>query len=354
MIISRTPFRISFFGGGTDYPVWFEEFGGTVLGTTIDKYCYITCRYLPEFFEHKYRIVYSQIENVRDINQINHPSARETLRFMDIKQGVEIHHDGDLPARTGLGSSSAFTVGLVHALYGLKGRMPSKMQLAKDAIYIEQEMLKESVGCQDQVLVSHGGLKRVDFNHGNSFAIRHIMMRAERYEALQDYLMLFFTGFSRIASTVASMQIKETPNRVQELTQMQLMVGEALKILDGEGDLLDFGRLLNESWQLKRNLTNKITTPEIDDIYQTAMKAGAVGGKLLGAGGGGFILIFVSPELRLKVKESLHGLLHVPFRFESAGSQIIFYEPDSSNHNSNHTIHNTVDYRSVYEQRKTS
>jgi len=328
MIISRTPFRISFFGGGTDYPVWFNEFGGAVLGTTIDKYCYITCRFLPEFFEHKHRIVYSQIENVWDINEINHPSVRETLRFMDIKEGLEIHHDGDLPARTGLGSSSAFTVGLIHALYGLKGLMPTKMQLAKDAIHIEQEMIKESVGCQDQVLVAFGGLKRFDFNHEESIDIKPIMMPAKRYEALQDHLMLFFTGFSRIASTVASEQIKETPNRVPELTQMQLMVGDAIKILNEGNDLLDFGRLLNESWQLKRSLTNKITTPEIDDIYNTAIKSGAVGGKLLGAGGGGFILLFVSPELRSHVKESLHGLLHVPFRFEKQGSQIIFYESD--------------------------
>lgn len=329
MIISRTPFRISFFGGGTDYPVWFKEFGGTVLGTTIDKYCYISCRYLPEFFEHRHRIVYSQIESVREIDEINHPAVRETLRFINIKKGVEIHHDGDLPARTGLGSSSAFTVGLIHALYGLKGIMPSKMQLAKDAIYIEQEVLKESVGCQDQVLVSFGGLKRVDFNHGNNIDIRPIMMPPERYKALQDHLMLFFTGSHRIASTVASVQIKETPNRVRELTQMQLMVGDAIKILNEGSDLLDFGRLLNESWQLKRSLTNKITTPQIDEIYEMAIKAGAVGGKLLGAGGGGFILFFVEPERRAQVKESLPNLLHVPFRFESSGSQVIFYEPNN-------------------------
>ena len=329
MIISRTPFRISFFGGGTDYPVWFEEFGGTVLGTTIDKYCYISCRYLPEFFEHRHRIVYSQIESVREFDEINHPAVRETLRFINIKKGVEIHHDGDLPARTGLGSSSAFTVGLIHALYGLKGIMPSKMQLAKDAIYIEQEVLKESVGCQDQVLVSFGGLKRVDFYHGNNIDIRPIMMPPERYKALQDHLMLFFTGSHRIASTVASVQIKETPNRVRELTQMQLMVGDAIKILNEGSDLLDFGRLLNESWQLKRSLTNKITTPQIDEIYEMAIKAGAVGGKLLGAGGGGFILFFVEPERRAQVKESLPNLLHVPFRFESSGSQVIFYEPNN-------------------------
>jgi len=214
-------------------------------------------------------------------------------------------------------------------------------------------MIKESVGCQDQVLVTFGGLKRVDFNHGNAIDISPIMLRPERYEALQDHLMLFFTGFSRIASTVAEEQIKETPKRIQELTQMQLMVGDAVKILSEEDDLLDFGRLLNESWQLKRSLTNKISTPEIDEIYQTAMKAGAVGGKLLGAGGGGFILIFVSPELRPRVKESLQGLLHVPFRFENTGSQIIFYEPDGINRNSNHVIHDTMDYRSSHEQKNS-
>jgi len=346
MIISRTPFRISFFGGGTDYPVWFEEYGGAVLGTSIDKYCYITCRYLPEFFEHKHRIVYSQIENVRDIEKINHPSVRESLKFMGITEGVEIHHDGDLPARTGLGSSSSFTVGLLHTLYGLKGVMPSKMQLAKDAIHIEQNMIKENVGCQDQVLVAFGGLSRVNFHCGNSIDIRSIMMKAEQYESLQNHLLLFFTGFSRIASDVAQAQIKETPNKILELTQMQLMVGEAIKILNEGRDLLDFGRLLHESWQLKRSLTNKITTPEIDEIYETAMKAGAVGGKLLGAGGGGFILLFARSELHAKVKESLPGLLHVPFRFDNSGSQIIFYEPDGAHQNMN----NLINYRGINER----
>ena len=199
MIISRTPFRISFFGGGTDYPVWYQENSGAVLGTTIDKYCYITCRYLPPFFEHKHRVVYSQAELVQDIGEIRHPSARETLRYMKITEGVEIHHDGDLPARTGLGSSSSFTVGLLHALYALKGIMPSKMQLAREAIHIEQDIIKENVGSQDQVFAAFGGFNRIDFDVENDIGIKRIIVKPERLELLQDHLMLIFTGFSRTA-----------------------------------------------------------------------------------------------------------------------------------------------------------
>lgn len=328
MIISRTPFRVSFFGGGTDYPAWYEENSGAVLGTTINKYCYITCRYLPPFFEHKYRIAYSMVEQVHDIEEIRHPSVRETLKFMGITRGMEIHHDGDLPARTGLGSSSSFTVGLVHALYALKGIMPSKMQLAKDAIHIEQEIIKENVGSQDQVLTACGGLNRIAFSGKNNIEIKCITIKPQRLELLQDHLMLLFTGFSRTASEIAGEQIKQTAHKKRELSEMYQMVDEAINILNSDSDLLDFGKLLHESWQLKRSLTGKISTPYIDYIYQTALNAGATGGKILGAGGGGFILFFVKPELQNKVKESLHGLLHAPFRFESLGSQIIFYEPD--------------------------
>ncbi|MBI4180945.1 MAG: kinase [Chloroflexi bacterium] len=328
MIISRTPFRISFFGGGTDYPVWYHENGGAVLGTTIDKYCYITCRYLPPFFEHKYRIVYSLTELVRDIDEIRHPAVRETLRFLGITEGVEIHHDGDLPARTGLGSSSSFTVGLLHALYALKGIMPPKMQLAQEAIDIEQNIIKENVGSQDQVLAAFGGFSRINFSGDGNIEIEHIIIKPQRLELLQNHLMLFFTGFSRTASEIASEQIKQTPNKKRELAEMQGMVDEAINILDGDNDLLEFGKLLHQSWQLKRSLTDRISTPSIDAIYDRAICAGATGGKLLGAGGGGFILLFVSPELQARVKENLNGLLHVPFRFENLGSQIIFYEPD--------------------------
>jgi len=329
MIISRTPFRISFFGGGTDYPAWYAENSGAVLGTTINKYCYITCRYLPPFFEHKHRIIYSQMEQVQDIDEIRHPSAREPIKFMGITEGIEIHHDGDFPARTGLGSSSSFTVGLVHALYALKGIIPSKMQLALDTIHIEQERIKENVGSQDQTLAAFGGFNRVDFNGEHHIEVRPITIKPQRLELLQDHLMLLFTGFSRTASQIAEEQIKQTPNKKRELTEMCRMVGEAINILNGDGDLSEFGKLLHESWQLKRSLTDRISTPYIDYVYETATRAGATGGKLLGAGGAGFILFFVKPELQPKIKESLHGLLHVPFRFENSGSQIIFSEPNS-------------------------
>jgi D-glycero-alpha-D-manno-heptose-7-phosphate kinase len=329
MIISRTPFRISFFGGGTDYPVWYREHGGSVVGTTIDKYCYITCRCLPPFFEHKYRIVYSQSELVRNIDEIHHPSAREALRFIDIGEGVEIHHDGDLPARTGLGSSSAFTVGLLHALYALKGKMPSKIQLAQDAIHLEQDVIKENVGCQDQAFAAYGGLNRFDFSGDRDIQVRPITINQARITALQSHLMLFYTGISRTASDIAGEQIKQTPNKEKELSEMMSLVDEAIKTLTGNGDLDDFGKLLHENWQLKRSLTDKISNPYTDFLYKTAIKSGASGGKLLGAGGGGFILFFVKPELQLQVTKSLKGVLNVPFHFEGGGSQIIFYEPDA-------------------------
>lgn len=327
MIISRTPFRISFFGGGTDYPVWYKGNRGAVLGTTIDKYCYITCRYLPPFFEHKYRIVYSQIENLRHIDEIRHPSVRETLKFMGITQGLEIHHDADLPARTGLGSSSSFTVGLLHALYALRGIMPSKMQLAREAIHIEQDMIKENVGSQDQVLAAFGGLCHINFDGEHHIDVEPVPIKAETLELLQNNLMLFFTSFSRVASEIAEEQIKQTPNKKRELSAMYQLVNEAKNVLNGDNDLLEFGKLLHESWELKRGLTNKISTPYIDSLYETAIRAGATGGKLLGAGGGGFILLFVKPELQLKVKERLRGVLYVPFRLENSGTRIIFYEP---------------------------
>ena len=328
MIISRTPFRISFFGGGTDYPVWYQDNGGSVLGTTIDKYCYITCRCLPPFFDYKYRIVYSQSELAQNIDEIRHPAVREGLKFMGIRDGVEIHHDGDLPARTGLGSSSSFTVGLLHALYALKGITPSRMQLAEEAIHLERDILKENVGSQDQVLTALGGFRRIDFGSDQNIDTERITINSQRQESLENHLMLFFTGLSRTASEIAAEQIKQTPNRKAELTRMHRMVDEAIDILNGDSDLSDFGKLLHESWQLKRSLTDKISTPDIDCIYEAAIKAGADGGKLLGAGGGGFVLFFVRPELQHKVKKALKGILNVPFRFETTGSQIIFYEPD--------------------------
>jgi len=328
MIISRTPFRISFFGGGTDYPVWYKENGGAVISASINKYCYITCRYLPPFFNYKYRIVYSQRDEVNDISDIKHPSVRECLRFMSLDKGVEIHHDGDLPARTGLGSSSSFSVGLLNALYALKGKMVSKKQLALESIHVEQNMIKEHVGSQDQTIAAFGGFNKITFNNQN-IEVQPVTIDFDKLQHFQKHLMLFFTGFARTASEIAEEQIKETANRKKELSAMQEMVAVAMDILNQNKDNFDeFGKLLNESWQIKRSLTFKISTPVIDQIYESAIRAGASGGKLLGAGGGGFILFFVKPEIQPQVRKALKKLLYVPFRFDTLGSQVIYYAPD--------------------------
>jgi D-glycero-alpha-D-manno-heptose-7-phosphate kinase len=330
MVISRTPFRISFFGGGTDYPIWYRENGGAVLATTINKYCYLTCRYLPPFFEHKSRIIWSKMEYIKDISQIQHPSVRACLQFMGIDRGVEIHHDGDLPARTGMGSSSAFTVGLLHALYALRGVMPTKRKLALDAIHLEQEVMKENVGSQDQALAAFGGFNLIEFGSTDHIQVRPITINQKRLRLFQDHLMLFFTGFSRTASDIAAEQVRATPHKKKELRLILEMVDKALEILNSNSNLSSFGKLLHESWKIKRGLSSRISNPLIDNIYSVAMRAGALGGKLLGAGGGGFMLIFAKPEAQTKIKEKLRKLLYVPFRFESLGSQIIFYSPGDS------------------------
>ncbi len=328
MIISRTPFRVSFFGGGTDYPGWFEKHKGAVLATTIDKYCYITCRYLPPFFEHKSRIIYSKTEHVQRHSEIKHPAVREVLKFLKIEQGIEIHHDGDLPARTGLGSSSSFTVGLLNSLYALKGVMPTDEQLAREAITIEQEMCKENVGCQDQTLAAYGGFNYIEFGGQHHLRVRKVTANKQTVQDLQNHLMMFFSGFSRTASQIAAHQVKNIANKQKELKSIYDLTQEALKILQSK-DMRAFGKLLHESWQLKRTLSDKITTPHIDEIYNTARKAGAIGGKLLGAGGGGFVLLFVPPEKQQNVRQKLRRFLEVPFKFETLGSQIIFYQPNT-------------------------
>ncbi len=324
MIISKTPFRISFFGGGTDYPAWSRDHGGQVLSATIDKYCYISCRYFPPFFPYKHRIVYSQIETVNTIEEIMHPAVQAGLRFFNIEDGLSIHHDGDLPARTGLGSSSAFTVGLLHALHALQGKEISKEELAKKAVHLEQNILKENVGSQDQVAVSYGGFNKITFSQNGDFAVEPVQVSSERVEELESSLRLYFTGFSRYASEVAKTQIENTQKNIQELTQMQQMVDEGIHILKENKGLEEFGRLLNETWQIKKSLSDKISNPEIDAMYEKAKKAGALGGKLLGAGGGGFLLLLIPPEKQQAVREALHGFLEVSFAFENNGSQIIY------------------------------
>jgi len=329
MIITRTPLRISFFGGGTDYPVWYRKFGGSVLSTTIDKSCYITCRRLPPFFEYHSRVSYSKVENVNDNGVIEHPSVRGCLQYLNIEEGVEVHHVADLPARTGLGTSSAFTVGLLLGLYGLKDQMRSKHALAKDAIYVEQEVLQEAVGSQDQISAAYGGFNRINFNVDGSFEVRQLITSPDRLDLLQQHLALFFTGFSRTASEIAKEQIRVTHQRKSELETMLAMVDEAEAILTNPNCSLDeFGRLLHESWQLKRTLTGNITNRHLDEIYEVGRKAGAFGGKLLGAGGGGFMLFYVPPDRRQALRTALRNLLCVPFGFSNRGSHVVVYEAE--------------------------
>jgi D-glycero-alpha-D-manno-heptose-7-phosphate kinase len=327
MIISRTPYRVSFFGGGTDYPTWFREHGGAVLATTINRYCYITCRFLPPFFENRSRIVWSKIELVDDNSEIEHPAICAVLRHLQIEEGVEITHAGDLPARSGLGSSSAFTVGLLHAVHALRGEMVSKEELARRAIYIEQEILRENVGVQDQIETACGGLNRIDLRPDGSFQVRPIVLPPERIHAFEHHLLMFYTGLSRTASDVARAQIQAIPDRQRELEEMHRLVGYAENVLTGSGDIGEFGRLLHESWQIKRSLTDRIAPAFVDDIYARARAAGALGGKLLGAGGGGFMAFFVRPEDHAKVLSALSELLYVPVQLERNGTQLIFYDP---------------------------
>lgn len=328
MIISRTPFRISFFGGGTDYPDWYREHGGAVLATTIDKYCYLTCRHLPPFFEHKYRIVYSKIENCHSVDEIQHGAVRAIIKYLNCERGLEIHHDGDLPARSGMGSSSSFTVGLLHALHALQGRMPAKADLARQGIMIEQDHLQETVGSQDQVLAAHGGFNHVSFLPNGEINLRPITLAAERLDELCDHLMLFYTGIKRTASNVADSYVHNLEARKRELRILRELVEEALAVLSQGRDILAFGHLLHEAWQTKRGLSSLVSNSQVDEAYAAAREAGALGGKLTGAGGGGFMLLFAPPADQPRIIETLRGMIHVPFHFEFNGSQIIHYDQE--------------------------
>jgi len=329
MVITSTPLRVSFFGGGTDYPVWYREYGGSVLSTAINKRCYITCRQLPPFFEYHSRISYSKVENVSTNDAIQHPSVRACLQHLGMDEGMEIHHVADLPARTGLGTSSAFTVGLLLGLHAIKNEMRDKRALASEAIHVEQELLREAVGAQDQVSAAYGGFNRIDFQTNGSIEVNRILADPNRIEELQQHLALFFTGFSRTASEIAQEQLRMTPHKKQELSAMLQLVDEAEAIVtDPRCRLDEFGRLLHESWKIKRSLTHKISNANIDDIYEAGLSAGALGGKLLGAGGGGFMLFFVPPERREALRERLKKLLCVPFEFSNRGSHVVVYEPE--------------------------
>lgn len=330
MIISRTPFRVSFFGGGTDYPDWYLKHGGAIIATTIDKYCHISCRYLPPFFEHRIRLVYSLIENCQNISEIKHPSIRACLQYLGLDRGLEIHHDGDLPARSGMGSSSAFTVGLLHALYGLIGKMPTRTELYQDAIHIEQSILKETVGSQDQVMTAQGGLNCVRFNTNGEIIIQPIVTTPERLEQLESHMMLFYTCIRRTAANVASSYVDKIEDRSRQLNVLRDLVDEAMEFFRNGDPIERFGELLHEGWLAKRSLSDKVSSPEIDQIYEAARRAGAIGGKITGAGGGGFLLIFAPPSRRKNIIDALKGTIHIPFKLDSSGTQIIYHDHDQN------------------------
>ncbi|MFA6012242.1 MAG: kinase [Desulfobacteraceae bacterium] len=326
MVISRTPYRISFFGGGTDFPGWFMNHPGSVLSTSIDKYCYISLRDLPPFFEHKIRVVYSRIETCRHVNEIQHPVVRNALEFLKLDRGLEIHHDGDLPARSGMGSSSSFTVGLLNALYAICGNEISRKQLASESIYIEQDLVKDVVGCQDQIAAAYGGLNHIEFKKNGDFNVNPVHLSERRVEELRSHLMLFYTGIQRNSSEVAKTYVEHIEQKQIVLKKMHQMVHDGLDILKGNSDIKEFGKLMHDAWMAKRSLSAEVSNITLDDYYRRAISTGAIGGKITGAGGGGFLLLFVLPKHQAKVINELSDLVHIPFQFDTSGSTILYSE----------------------------
>ena len=326
MIITKTPFRMSFFGGGTDMPDYFKNKKGAVISTTFDKYCYVTARHLPPFFDYTTELVYSKIERISKLDDMVHPLVRNTMKYLDMHE-LRINYESDLPARSGLGTSSSFAVGMLNAFYSLKGKFASKERLAKDAIYIEREMCNEAGGWQDQIAAAYGGFNRIDFN-GDNFSVRPILIGPERKKELNDNLLLFFTGFTRFSSDVQkSNQSKEDKEKI--LDEMYKLVDEAEQILINDKISLDeFGKLLDKTWKLKRQTGNNVSTDSIDGLYDRAIKTGALGGKLLGAGAGGFLLFYCPKDKQEALKNELKELLYVPFNFEDGGTKVIYYTPE--------------------------
>ncbi len=326
MIITKTPFRMSFFGGGTDIPEFFREHGGAVISTTFDKYCYVTVRHLPPFFDYHTELSYSQIERVTAVEDIDHPAVREAMKAMDMHD-IRLTYEADLPARTGLGTSSSFAVGMLNAFYALKGKYADKERLAKEAVHLERVLCREAGGWQDQIAAAYGGLNRIDF-HCDSFDVTPIIISPERKARLEENLLLFFTGFVRFSSEIQKAS-KTLEEKTAQLKEMLAMVDDAEAVLeDKTRDLDDFGRLLDASWRLKRQTGGRVSTDEIDALYEKALAAGALGGKLLGAGGGGFLLFYVPKEKQPAVMETLSSLMHVPFAFENGGTRVIHYSPE--------------------------
>lgn len=327
MIITQTPFRMSFFGGGTDFSGFYNEHGGAVLSTTFDKYAYVTVRHLPPFFDYKTHLTYSKEEKINSIDEIQHPAIRNAMQWLDMHK-IRLTYEADLPARSGLGTSSSFAVGMIEAFYALKGKYADKRKLADDAIYLERTLCAESGGIQDQIAASFGGFNRIDFSR-DGYTVRPVIMSKERKDDLNNHLMLFFTGFSRFSSDIQKSTEKSMKDKTSELLEMYRLVDDAEKILTDKNIPLDeFGRLLDHTWKLKRGISSGISTGSIDEQYQKAVSAGALGGKLLGAGGGGFLLFYVPEEKQQAVKEALKGHMHVPFKFENDGTKIIYYSAE--------------------------
>lgn len=325
MIITKTPFRMSFFGGGTDIPDFFNRYGGSVISTTFDKYCYVTARHLPRFFDYSNELVYSKIERVKSPSDFDHPAVRNAMKMLDMHE-LRVSYEADLPARSGLGTSSSFAVGMLNAFHCLKGAYASKERLAREAIELERVHCREFGGWQDQIAASYGGLNRIDFRE-DTFSIRPIIMPIEKKQELNANLMMFFTGFTRFSS---EMQEKNNiTNRVSELKEMMALVDEAENALSDKAQpLCAFGKLLHETWELKRNTGAHISTSSIDDLYAKGIAAGAIGGKLLGAGGGGFLLFYVEPDARNSVMRAMRDLLYIPFEFENEGTSVVYYDPE--------------------------
>lgn len=328
LIISRTPVRISFFGGGTDYPAYFKWHKGATLGTTIDKYTYVSVNTLSDFFEHKIRIGYSRTELVKEVEDIEHPSIRECLNYKGVKGNLDIHIFSDLPAKTGLGSSSSFTVGFLNALYALVGQKVSKQRLAEEACFIEQQCIKENVGSQDQFHAAHGGFNIFEFDN-NHIHVRPLIISREKKALLEESLMIFYTGLTRFASDVVKEQIQKTEKKdndsyLKDMFNMVYTAEEIIASTPSNNLVNEFATLLDESWNLKKKLSSKITNPLIDESYALAKKHGAYGGKLCGAGSGGFLALFAPVQKQDAIRKALAHLLEVKFRFEDAGSSIIY------------------------------
>lgn len=328
MIITKTPFRMSFFGGGTDMESFFRQYGGAVLSTTFDKYCYVTVRHLPRFFEWSTHLTYSAQEYVANVEEIKHPAIRNAMKMLDMHE-IRLLYEADLPARSGLGTSSSFAVGMLNAFYALKGKYADKKKLADEAICLERELCQEAGGWQDQIAAAFGGMNRIEFNKDGSYDVRPIIIYPERKAQLSDNLQMFFTGFTRFSSEMQRANAVGYAEKIRQLQEMYSLVDDAERILENKYcDLDDFGRLLDKTWRLKRQTGGAITTDSIDGLYKRGIEAGALGGKLLGAGGGGFLIFYVQPQKREMFMEAMKDLLYIPFRFEDGGTQVIHYTPE--------------------------